>query len=259
MRLALLTNGTEWWFYLPRQSGNWEQCRFATISLDEWEKAEIVSVLAGVLSKENVNDGSAFQNAEHLYKQMQRQTEVSKQLLDAWNQLIDETDELIAARLQEKAGELYKHEPDENEVKEFLEAHREDIQIPPVPVVAAPAKGGKDGIPDAPVSVKGKQIRAFTFKGQRKKVNTWKSYYVAFCEMLHQIDKDQFEKVLTIRGKGGAIFFSRNQGDIREPMLISGSGIYVGTHLPADLIQARVEQVANHLEYPKPTVEMSPS
>ena len=133
IRLALLTNGTVWWFYLPRQSGNWEQRRFATISLDEWEKAEVVRVLADVLSKENVENGSALQYADDLHKEMQRQTEVSKQLLEAWNQLIDESDELIAARLQEKAGELYKHEPDENEVKEFLETRREDIRIPPAP------------------------------------------------------------------------------------------------------------------------------
>ena len=146
IRLALLTNGTEWWLYLPRQSGNWEQRRFATISLDEWEKAEIVSVLAGVLGKENVNDGSAFQNAEHLYKQMQRQTEVSETLPEAWNQLIDEFDELIVARLAEKTGELCEHEPDENEVKAFLSKHLQDIQIPTPPVIPPPKKPGKRGV-----------------------------------------------------------------------------------------------------------------
>ena len=138
IRLALLTNGTVWWFYLPRLDVNWEQRRFATISLDEWEKAEIVRVLADVLGKENVENGSALQNADDLHKKMQRQTEVSKQLSEAWNQLIDEPDELIAARLQEKTGELYKHEPDENEVKEFMKTHREDIRIPPTPFPLAP-------------------------------------------------------------------------------------------------------------------------
>ena len=143
IRLALLTNGTEWWFYLPCQSGNWKQRRFATISLDEQDKAEIVSVLADVLSKENVENGSALQNADDLHKEMQRQTEVSKQLSEAWNQLIDEPDELIAARLQEKTGELYKHEPDENEVKKFLETHREDIRIPLAPDEAPNGCGKK--------------------------------------------------------------------------------------------------------------------
>ena len=253
IRLALLTNGTVWWFYLPRLDVNWEQRRFATISLDEQDKAEIVSVLADVLSKENVENGSALQYADDLHKEMQRQNEVSKRLPEAWNQLIDEFDELIVARLQEKVGELCKHEPDENEVKEFLSRHLQDIRIPPAPVFPVP-----DDDPDPSDSVKSQQIRAFTFKGQRKVVNAWIRYYITFCEMLRQIDKDQFEKVLTIRGKGGAIFFSRNKGDLREPELIPGSDIYVEKSLSAALIQTRVGQVANHLGHPKPTVETVP-
>ena len=47
----------------------------------------------------------------------------------AWNQLIDESDELIVARLAKKTGELCEDEPDENEVKAFLLTHRQDIQI----------------------------------------------------------------------------------------------------------------------------------
>ncbi len=132
--LALLTNGTVWWFYLSLQPGTWERRRFAALCIDEQDKVEIVSVLASVLNKENVSDGSALQNAEYLYKQMQRQIQVSETLPEAWNQLIDEFDELIVARLQKKTCELCKHEPDENEVKEFLETHRENIRIPPTPV-----------------------------------------------------------------------------------------------------------------------------
>ena len=64
IRLALLTNGAVWWFYLSLQSGSWEQRRFADISLDGREQAEIVHVLADVLGKENVNNGNAFDNAE---------------------------------------------------------------------------------------------------------------------------------------------------------------------------------------------------
>ena len=43
--------------------------KFATISLDGREKAEIVHVLADVLGQENVNNGNAFDNAERLYHQ----------------------------------------------------------------------------------------------------------------------------------------------------------------------------------------------
>ena len=212
-------------------------------------------MLADVLSKENVENGSALQYADDLHKEMQRQNEVSKRLPEAWNQLIDEFDELIVARLQKKVGELCKHEPDENEVKAFLSAHRQDMRIPPTP--ASPEPVIVDN-PDAHDSVKHKRIRAFRFNGQRKEVSSWSGYYVAFCEMLCQIDKDLFETVLAIRGRGGAIFFSRNEGDFRGPALIPGSDIYVDKSLAADMIHTRAGQVAEKLGYPKPTVETDP-
>ena len=129
IKLAVLTNGATWWFYLPLQSGNWEQRKFTAVHLDEQDKAEIVKVLADVLSKEKVSDGSAFDNAERLYDQTQRQSRISETMPKAWNQLIDESDELIVARLAEKTGELCQDEPGENEVKAFLSTHRQNIQI----------------------------------------------------------------------------------------------------------------------------------
>ena len=152
IQLALLTNGTVWWFYLPRQSGNWEQRRFATISLDKQDKAEVVCVLADILSKENVENGYALQYADDLHREMQRRTQVSETLPEAWNQLIDEFDGFIVARLAEKTEELCKHEPDENEVKAFLSTHREGLRITPTP--APPAR---DLAPDKSPSRRGKR------------------------------------------------------------------------------------------------------
>lgn len=129
IRLALLTNGATWWFYLPIKTGNWEQRKFSILSLDEQEKAEIAHVLAAVLGKENVNSGYAFDSAEDLYRQTQRQNLILEKMPEAWNQLIDESDELIVARLAAKTGELCEDEPDENEAKAFLSTHRQEIQI----------------------------------------------------------------------------------------------------------------------------------
>lgn len=131
IRLAVLTNGSIWWFYLPLQPGSWEQRKFAALYLGEQDKAEIARVLDNVLGKENISNGSAFDNAEHLYQQMQRQAQVSETLPKAWNKLIDESDESIVARLAEMTGEMCGHEPDEAEVEAFLLAHRQNIQIPP--------------------------------------------------------------------------------------------------------------------------------
>ena len=66
VKIATLTNGTTWWFYLPIQEGSWEQRKVETVELDKQDKAEITQKLIDLLSKENVISGKAIQNAQTL-------------------------------------------------------------------------------------------------------------------------------------------------------------------------------------------------
>ena len=248
IQLALLTNGTVWWFYLPRQSGNWEQRRFATISLDEWERAEVVRVLADVLSKENVENGSALQNADRLYKQMQRQNEVSKRLPEAWNQLIDGFDELIVARLQKKVGELCKHEPDENEVKAFLSTHREGIRIPPTPEPRT-----RDLAPDNPArrSSRSSQTRlAVTLNGTTIDDKVAAS---AFVEVIDRIGIQRVKDLnLTVNGTD-LISASEDTQQRREL-----DGYWINVNTSTQVKKRLLEDIASGLDDVRLTVEIIP-
>jgi len=55
VKLAILTNGITWWFYLPLHEGSWEQRRFYTIEIYDQDANEIVQKFIDFLSKENVN------------------------------------------------------------------------------------------------------------------------------------------------------------------------------------------------------------
>ena len=54
VKVAILTNGTTWWFYLPLQEGSWEERRFAVVDFDRQDKEEIVQKFEDLLRKENV-------------------------------------------------------------------------------------------------------------------------------------------------------------------------------------------------------------
>lgn len=123
VKIAILTNGATWWFYLPLQEGSWEERKFATVDFDRQDTEEIVQKLEDLLSKENVISGKAVQNAKILYEQSQKKEEISTTLPDAWNQLVSEPDDLLVELLAEKTEELCGHKPDKNEIEQFLLAH----------------------------------------------------------------------------------------------------------------------------------------
>ena len=87
VKLAVLTYGATWWFYLPLQEGSWEQRKFHAAEFDKQDAAEIAQIFVNLLRKENVSSAKAIENAEDLYKK--HQIEVA--LPEAWNQLVSGT------------------------------------------------------------------------------------------------------------------------------------------------------------------------
>ncbi|NPA75095.1 MAG: restriction endonuclease subunit R, partial [Euryarchaeota archaeon] len=68
VKLAILTNGISWWFYLPLREGNWEQRKFYTIEIYEQDAEDIAENFEKFLSKDNVITDRAIENAESIYR-----------------------------------------------------------------------------------------------------------------------------------------------------------------------------------------------
>ena len=67
IQLAVLTNGLEWWFYLPLEEGNWLDRRFSKFNLMEGDTHEISDRLANILGKSNVENQDHLKYAKVLY------------------------------------------------------------------------------------------------------------------------------------------------------------------------------------------------
>ena len=62
VKLAVLTNGISWWFYLPLREGSWEQRKFYTIEIYDQDIKDIVSKFEDFLLKENLISDKAIEN-----------------------------------------------------------------------------------------------------------------------------------------------------------------------------------------------------
>ena len=62
--LAALTNGLNWWFYLPLKEGTVEARQFCRLDISVQDISEICDLLIEFLARENVYSGAAVENAE---------------------------------------------------------------------------------------------------------------------------------------------------------------------------------------------------
>ena len=252
VKIATLTNGTTWWFYLPIQEGSWEQRKVETVELDKQDKAEITQKLIDLLSKENVISGKAVQNAQTLREKHQ----ILKTLPDAWNRLVSEPDSFIVDLLEEKTRELCGHKPYRVEVEQFLSVNLRQIKIMPSAGISPPDSPPKPDDKPPANAVAGKKLAAFTFNGVRYEVNSWTAMLIELCQRVHSDHPDRFHEVMHITiGASGKPFFKPadyllgNPHDAYRWTKINGTDLIVITHGGRKNIEPRAKRLIEYFEY----------
>lgn len=129
VKLAILTNGVTWWFYLPLFEGSWEQRRFYTIDILQQETDEVVSKFIDFLSKNNIITGKAIKNAEAIHQSRERQNKIENALPEAWNKIVFEANELLINLMSETTEKLCGYKPESENVKKFLSRYKDQLFI----------------------------------------------------------------------------------------------------------------------------------
>lgn len=264
VKLAILTNGITWWFYLPLNEGSWEQRKFYTIEIYDQDENEIAQKLTDLLSKENVISGKAIENAKAIYTSRQKQSLLKETIPQAWNKLLKEPDKGLIELLAEKTEKLCGYKPDHSTVKKFLNTHIKTGTPTPTDykmVESFTLKKEKhmansrteklinktERIPK-PTTYTGKKIRSFTFKGEEYVVNSWKEMLLKICEIMHEYHHHEFRKVLNLIGSKRP-YFTTNPKELRDPTQIDKTDIYVETNLSANAAVKLSKEIINLFGY----------
>jgi predicted type IV restriction endonuclease len=244
VKLAILTNGITWWFYLPLHEGSWDQRKFYTVEIYDQNPEEISQKFLDFLSKENVISGKALENAENVYKGKQKEHLIKETLPKAWNKIIEGPDKSLMELIAETTEKLCGHKPDDQTVKTFIASNIQKI----VPLTIQPQRtlppGGRTELKTGGTYINkdkleetytNKNILSFTFKGNRYEVNSWKDMLVQLCNIMLDTHRLRFNQVLVLRGRKRP-YFSKNPNDLRTPKKILGTDIYVEVNLSANNI-----------------------
>lgn len=131
VKLASLTNGMTWWFYLPTKEGDWKARKFYTIDIIQQESHDVTQKFIDLLSKNNVQTGKALHCAESIYEGKQRRKKIEETLPEAWNKLISELDSLLIELISEITEKLCGFKPENDETLQFLKKYEGRFLLPP--------------------------------------------------------------------------------------------------------------------------------
>ena len=236
--LAVLTNGLNWWFYLPLQVGSWEERRFGVIDLRNPDVSQTADRLIDFLSRENVRSGVAVAYAESLLDKLWKNKKIEEALPRAWTKLITDPHDQLLALLNQKVMELCGWGADQEQIKRFLATVSKPSYAPPTPTPhrLVPSKPKQPN--QSFGNYNGTKIVRFTFHGQIYGAHPWTRMLIALAEQVYELHSSEFQKVLELTGTKRP-YFSRNQQGMRKSRPIGNSGYFAETDLTPGQIMRR--------------------
>jgi predicted type IV restriction endonuclease len=131
IKLAILTNGVTWAFYLPLKEGNWQNRLFYTIDIIEQDSSEVASRFEDYLYKSNIASGAAFKNAESILEGRRKEEIIEETIPEAWNKIISENDSLLLDLIAELTEKLSGFKPSIDKIKKFLDRYGDRFLLLP--------------------------------------------------------------------------------------------------------------------------------
>ena len=119
--LAVLTDGLDWWLYLPMVGGSWEQRRFSRTNLRAQQPADAAYALHRFLNRDSLIGGQALEEATREFESQERDRLVRGALQEAWVQVLSDPHGLLPDLLAEAVNEISGHAPDRETIAEFLQ------------------------------------------------------------------------------------------------------------------------------------------
>ena len=233
--LAVLTNGLEWWLYLPLREGSWEERRFCVVDLRSRDISQRAVWLDNFLSRDKVRSGEAVRNAESHLEFLRSRKEIEETLPIAWDQLVSLPDDILIELLDEKVKDLCGRKAGPESIKRFLATLTKSATVPPShPIFPVAPRLRKQRLAKQNVAdYLNKHIQSFVFNGQTHKVDTWSQLLTTLAEQIYQLHRAGFDKALELKGRK-RIYFSRNAQGMKMPKPVGSSGYYVETHWSSD-------------------------
>ena len=244
VKIAVLTNGLTWWFFSPHLGNDFEEKNFLRIQINEQKPEQITQGFLKFLSKGSVVSGKAAEAAEHIYQAKQKAILIKEHLPKAWREIMNEPEKWLADIVVKVTEGLCGYKPDKETVKNFLSS---DIEIKlKITTLAKPEPPSKPQEENKSVQkpYTGKNITAFTFKGKKYMVKSWKDMLLKVCELMNAAHKDKIEFLIDLSTRGEDVF-SKDKHRILISEEIPGTDIYVNVDLtPKDTLALCYEAIS---------------
>lgn len=206
VQICVLTNGQEWWLYLPREEGPPPERRFSAfnIKIDSIEK--IAGNLEAYLSKENLSTREAEKRAKEVLKALRDKEYLQTEIPRIWQTKLNEPDEELVNLVTKWVDNEIGLRPAKEQVIALLKG----LPVPAIvtsreaKIVSQPSRTTETKKVVSAPSTDAKRVRekavGFEFLGKYYEVKHNYQVLVGVAEVLFERHSSDFERALELKG-----------------------------------------------------------
>ena len=238
--LAILSNGAEWWFYLPpAQPGPPEQQCFAQINLLSDPVSQCVEIVEAFLTRARLENGDAIADASKTLATVRARVEVIAQLPSVWKRMLSEPDSMLVELLQEEISRAVNAEASEADVITFLREQTRNggpvVPRPPLKAPVAPKRAKRRRKPpNRPV--------AFILWRTRRPVAHWADVWSMVAEMILERYRSEFDRAVGTPG-GRRSYIDRDTSSHLNGQRLANSQYFIDRHGSGVELERRSRQL----------------
>lgn len=242
VQICVLTNGQEWWLYLPREEGLPLERRFSDFNIKKDSIEKISGNLEAYLSKENLSTPEAEKRAKEVLRALRDKKYLQTEIPRVLNKKLDEPDEELVSLVIKWVDNEIGLRPTKEQVVVILKS----FSIPKV-LKEKPSSDDRTKKPSPP-SVKPVGIKLFE---EYYEIKLWNEVIKCVADVLYERHRSDFHRVLNLR-----TFASQHADHFRYAYEVGDSGIFVSTNLNSQHIEKGSRKFLEELGYRSTALEI---
>ncbi len=257
--LCVLTNGREWWLYLPREVGKPETRKFSQLNLETDTLDALEEQMLLFLNKKNLESGKAEKaGKERLLDKRER---------DIWKQMLEKPHKGLLQAITDCIEQETGIRPSQTRVTALLTETSFDVTIPSKSASLTSKKDveGQSAqvTPSAPQPTGGKRKKSPSSKiygvrlwGQLKETRRWTDAYVLLANEIYTRHPDKFLEIVSNLKSTKYSWFSHDKEACSSPYFQakflenSRPRIYVYASGSADSLKRMAKRLLETFGYP---------
>jgi hypothetical protein len=255
VQIAVAADGALWKFYAYQDEGTFAESCFMTLDIRGDDIQELESGFTTFLSRAEIANGNARRAARSILWQRSFAQAVLEILPAARLKVTEPPFPRLPEAIVTLAAQRGFTITEEDAVRILTKTEPKKPALEPSqPPIMKSAPPHPNGARD----YSRKNIRSFRFLERTYTPVTWKEMLVGFCEIVHDLKGDEFQKCLSI-GINNRSVFSRNIKDLfgNAPVQIGKTEYYVMTNFTANHIVQLVYRIMDLFGYPRGELEIT--